>query len=122
MAVGSYLIFIIYLIFPIVMLTSAIIAHRGRSFWATWLMLIGAILLLVGIIGMAGSLYLIIGQRGSSGLITTIIVGIGSIGGTFCYFIGIFGLCARWGPTARRAAELEELTKSLIAERSRNQG
>lgn len=119
---------LIYLVVPIVMLVAAIIAHRGKSFWATWMMLIGSILVFVGIAGLVGMMALIFDSMGSGSSRSTsatiaisAAAGIGLLGGFLSFAIGLVGLCARWGPTAKRAAELEELTQSLIEDRSRLQ-
>lgn len=125
-ALGS----LVYLIIPIVMLVAAIVAHRGKSFWATWLMIIGSSGLILAIALMAGAMFFTFqnlsrsGGSGStasamsSGIIFSIIGGLCGFGGFLAYGVGLIGLCVRWGPTARRAATLEELTTSLISERS----
>jgi len=99
MAIGGSFIYILYLIVPIVMLVSIIMVHQGKPLWATWLMLVGASLLFIGIIGMATSLYYIFNNRlgGSEGLIYTACSGIFSFGGILSYSIGMFGLHTRWG-------------------------
>ncbi|MDQ8190880.1 hypothetical protein [Roseibacillus persicicus] len=128
----SILPLLIYLIIPVVMLIAGILAHRGKAFWATWMMLIGSILVVIGLAGMIASMAMIYGNLGSTApmargtgssmrIVLMAIAGLGSLFGSLAYAAGLIGLCARWGATARRAAELEELTQSLITERSQNQ-
>lgn len=128
---SSSLFVLIYLIIPIVMLISGIIAHRGKAFWATWLMIIGASGVFLAIVPMAAAMFFALqnlagsgATRASSmstGIMMSIIGSLCGLGGLLAYGAGLIGLCVRWGPTAKRAAELEELTTSLISERSQAQ-
>lgn len=124
----SSLFLLIYLIIPIVMLISGIIAHRGKAFWATWLMIIGASGVFLAIVTMAAAMFFALQNLAgpsttgvssmSTGIIISIIGSLCGLGGLIAYGAGLMGLCVRWGPTAKRAAELEELTASLLSERS----
>lgn len=100
---------------------SAILAFRGRKYWATWLMLIGSILQTVGMVAaIVSSVFMVsvISSTGpaSSAVPVTLIVGILSLLvplGLLLFVIGMLGICGRFGAVERRTAELETLNLQL---------
>lgn len=113
------------------MVTVAIIAHRGKAFWGTWMMLVGSIGGILGAITMAvGSYFLFssISSLSGSGSPSTpdnmalysLLSGIGSliwVGCIIAYAAGLLGLAIRYGAISKRVNELETITASLMSER-----
>ena len=99
-----------------VFLWAGIVAFRARRFWATWMMLVGAALQLLGGLFVFAAMFIGMGAWGGGGELSTIIMVLLSAlapAGTLVFAIGLLGLCARFGAVERRAAELEQLTRQL---------
>jgi len=103
------------------MIWAAVLAFRGRKFWATWLMLVGASLqLLGGVFYVLAMMFMFqtLGSGSSSGTPTvgiTIAMGGGLLIplGLLLNLAGLLGVCSRFGNLEKRAAELELLNHQL---------
>ena len=120
------------LLLAVVMITAAVIAHRGKSFWGTWMMLIGSIGFVLGTVTAAVASFFLFqhintslatpspASASTSNLATfSIISGIGSLisaGGVVLYLIGILGVVVRYGAIAKRIEDLETINASLISQ------
>ena len=109
-------------IWGLVCLFAAILAFRGRSYWATRLMLVGSSLQLVGGLIMVAGMFFVYrsigGPYGGGPTVSAIawmVLSVLGPAGTLVFLIGMIGLCMRFGAVERRAAELETLTQQLGA-------
>ena len=122
------------LLLAIAMITASVIAHRGKAFWGTWMMLIGSIGSTVGSLVAIFGTYLMmtsisasITSSSSSSSSTAdsmalygMMTGIGSLislGSLLAFVVGFLGLAVRYGAVNKRVHELETITASLVSER-----
>ena len=122
---------LIGLVLASVFIAAAIIAHRGKPFWGTWMMMLGGIGAFIGAIGVAIATFLLfqsfssVGSSGSSPAMDNlatyrVISGISSLltlAGLLSYLVGLLALAIRYGALGRRVSELETITTSLMSER-----
>ncbi len=95
------------------MLWGSVMAVRGRRMWATSLLMIGSICMLIGTLGAAAGTVLVFRYYSSApGVILWISILLTPIG-LLVATIGMVGVCARFGLTERRAEELEGLVMQL---------
>ena len=111
------------IIWALVCLFAGIMAMRGRSFWATRMMVAGGVMQVIGGLFGVGMMFIafsaIGGPAGGSGSeVIAVAVGILTLlapAGTLVFVIGLVGLSLRYGAVEKRAAELEVLTEQLGA-------
>ena len=96
---------------------------KGRTSWATTLMLIGSGLILGGssllfLIMITSEFFYTASFNGiGSGIFAAVSSLLFGLLGPLLFIIGFFGFCARWGATGKRQAELLEITAALTAAR-----
>lgn len=121
---------LIGLLLSLAFVVAAVIAHRGQSFWGTWLMVLGSGAFILGLVGATtASIFLFrsmssgLPSGASSSLVAfSLISGIGSILcllGLLSYLAGLLGLAIRYASVARRVTDLEAINGSLIESRDR---
>lgn len=116
----------VIVVLEIAFLWGSIVAFRGRKWWATWTLLLGSGLQLVGTLGFVAGVFLMVtyfsavtssGVAGSAaGPLGGVVMTIGAISaslGALVFAAGFVGLCSRSGPTELRAAELEGMLRNL---------
>ena len=123
----------IALLLAIAMTAAAVIAHRGKRFWGTWMMLLGSIGLILGAVTTSVGYYFLfqgISSSSSSGpgmsdfATYSIVAGAGALiaaGSQFVYLVGLLGLAMRYGSLATRITDLETINDSLISQNEQAQ-
>lgn len=120
----------------IAMIASAIIAHRGKKFWGSWMMLGGGIGLILGTTTAVVASYLLFqsiaasiasSPSASSGAgnlgAYSLISGAGALltaASLLSYIVGLLGLCVRYGAFAKRINDLETINSSLISQQEQS--
>lgn len=108
-------------------LVAAIIAHRAKSFWGTWMMLLGSSGSMIGMSGVGVANFLLFqsisssiaapSSPPSSLAMYSLISGICSLlsfAGILAFVVGLLALAIRYGAYAKRIGELETITGSLM--------
>jgi hypothetical protein len=103
------------------MLWAAVLAFRGKKFWGSWLMLVGASLqLLGGVFYVLAMMFMFqnLGSGSASGPASmgmVVMVGTGLLIplGLLLNLAGLLGVCSRVGNLEKRAAALELLKRQL---------
>ena len=133
----SIVLAVIVIILVIPMITAAVVAHRGKSFWGTWMMLLGAIAVVLGTIATVVASYFLIqniasvpsSTPGSASSVTnhmaiySAISGIAALltaAGLLFYLIGLLGLAFRYGAVFKRIVDLETINASLISQQEQS--
>lgn len=107
-----------------VFLWGSFLAFRGRRWWATWMLLLGSalqilssVLLMVGVVMLVHFVSTFSHGGGPSPTPVHDVFLMGGIAlfgvGALLFTAGFVGLCARFGPTEKRAAELEGMLHDL---------
>ena len=112
----GYLLLTISVASVIILFVASLRMRIGKRFWATTLMVLGSSMLLGGTL-LAFLLFLLeqSSQQIQEPILISIIFACLFLIGPLLFFIGFFGLCARWGATGRRRTELREITAALSA-------
>ena len=110
------------LLLAIAALTAAVIAHRGKKFWGTWMMLVAGVGTLLGAFGLIVAQVLFVRALGASGSPSsfesyhriTMIAALLRGSSILIYLVGMLGLAIRYSAVHRRVDELETITSSLM--------
>lgn len=96
---------------------AALLAYRGRKYWATKLMLFGALFQTFGgtlyALGLAFFPYLASEELMRLAMVANAVVPLLLLMGIVFFLVGLVGLCARFRALEARSAELEQLNENL---------